>query len=74
LEDEYASTSSPRQGWGHSTWQMAVAVASASTVKQLALFHHEPTHDDATLEKLERDAQAVFTNTFLAREGMTIEL
>jgi len=74
LEDEYTSTSAPRQGWGHSTWQMAVAVARASDAQRLALFHHEPTHDDATLEKLERDAQAAFPNAFLAREGMTIEL
>ncbi len=74
LENEYASPTMSRQGWGHSTWQMAVTVARAADVKQLALFHHEPTHDDATLEKLEHDAQAEFPNTVLAREGMTIEL
>ncbi|MBI5305575.1 MAG: MBL fold metallo-hydrolase [Chloroflexi bacterium] len=74
LEDEYASITSPRQGWGHSTWQMAVAVARAADAQRLALFHHEPTHDDDRLERLERDAQAAFPNTFLAREGMTIEL
>lgn len=64
----------PRQGWGHSTWRMAVETANAANVKQLALFHHEPEHDDATLEEIEQRAQAVRPNTFMAREGMTIEL
>ncbi len=64
----------PRQGWGHSTWRMAVETANAANVKQLALFHHEPEHDDAALAEIEKRAQAVRANTFMAREGMTIEL
>jgi len=73
-ESEYASTVAPRQGWGHSTWQMAVGVAQAAGVQRLALFHHEPEHEDDALEKLEQDAQAHFPATVLAREGMQIEL
>lgn len=68
----YAPT--PRQGWGHSTWRMAIEAANAANVKQLALFHHEPEHDDETLEEIEKCAQLVRRNTFLAREGHTIEL
>jgi len=64
----------PRQGWGHSTWRMAVETANAANVKQLALFHHEPEHDDATLEEIEQRARTVRPNTFMAREGLTIEL
>jgi phosphoribosyl 1,2-cyclic phosphodiesterase len=73
-EDEYANQGVIRQGWGHSTWRMATDVAIAAGVKQLALFHHSPGHDDAFLEAMERKAQAVFPATFLAREGMTVEL
>lgn len=73
-EDEYAGQSIVRQGWGHSTWRMATDVALASGVKQLALFHHSPGHDDAFLEAMERKAQAVFPTAFIAREGMTVEL
>ena len=73
-EAEYAHPDSPRQGWGHSTWNMAVAVAQAAQVKRLALFHHEPDHDDVTLAQIEQDAQVIFPNTVLAREGMTVEL
>lgn len=64
----------PRQGWGHSTWRMAVEAANAANVKQLALYHHEPEHDDITLEEIEKRARDVRPNTLMAREGMTIEL
>lgn len=64
----------PRQGWGHSTWRMAVEAADAAKVKELALYHHEPDHDDETLEEIEKRAQEARPDTFLAREGMKIEL
>jgi ribonuclease BN (tRNA processing enzyme) len=73
-EDEYADQGVIRQGWGHSTWRMATDVAVAADVKQLALFHHSPDHDDAFLAAMERRAQAVFPATFLAREGTTVTL
>jgi phosphoribosyl 1,2-cyclic phosphodiesterase len=73
-EDEYADRGVIRQGWGHSTWRMATDVAQAAGVKRLALTHHNPDHDDAFLEAMERKAQAVFPTTFIAREGMTVEL
>lgn len=73
-EDEYANQGVVRQGWGHSTWCMATDVALTAGVRQLALFHHSPSHDDAFLEAMERKAQAVFPDTLLAREGVTVEL
>lgn len=74
LESEYANPMLPKQGWGHSTWQMAVGVAQAARVQKLVLFHHEPEHSDDVLEQVEKEAQAVFPNTVLAREGMKIQL
>ncbi len=73
-DEEYRSPSSPRQGWGHSTWQMAVEVAGAAGIKRLALFHHDPAHGDELLTELERQAKAAFPQTVMACEGMTIEL
>ncbi len=70
----YLSGPTPRQGWGHSTWRMAVEAANAANVRRLALFHHEPEHDDETLLDIEKRAQEVRPCAFLAREGMTIEL
>jgi phosphoribosyl 1,2-cyclic phosphodiesterase len=72
--DEYVNGAPPKQGWGHSTWEMATEVAARARVKQLILTHHDPLCDDAALEETERLAQGVFANCRLAREGMTIEL
>jgi phosphoribosyl 1,2-cyclic phosphodiesterase len=73
-EEEYLDPVRPKQGWGHSTWQMAVEVAKAAKVKRLALTHHNALHDDDFLEAVEKEAQAIFPATVLAREGLTIEL
>ncbi len=73
-EEEYLDPVHPKQGWGHSTWQMAVEVAQAAEVKQLALTHHNALHDDDFLEAVEKEAQAIFPSTVFAREGLTIEL
>jgi ribonuclease BN (tRNA processing enzyme) len=74
LPDEYTSRVKPRKGWGHSTVDMAAKVAEKAQVKRLVLFHHEPTHDDRTMEKIARHAKQLFRSTVVAREGMQIEL
>ncbi len=73
-EHEYAATSLVRQGWGHSTWRMAVEVALQAQVKRLALHHHNPNHDDAYLEDMERRARELFPATFMAQEGQVVAL
>ena len=73
-QEEYTGGFTPRQGWGHSTWEMATEVGAAAGVKQLVLTHHDPLHDDKFLEDIEQRAQASFPGCLLAREGMTIEL
>lgn len=62
------------QGYGHSTPQMACEMALAAGVKRLALFHHDPNYDDATLRELEAQARALFPDTFSAREGFETAL
>lgn len=46
-----------RAGWGHSTPQQAVDLAREGRCRRLILFHHEPEHDDAALDRLVRDAK-----------------
>ncbi|NTU83026.1 MAG: MBL fold metallo-hydrolase [Chloroflexales bacterium] len=70
-EDDYARH---KQGWGHSTPQMACEVARQAGVGRLVLFHHEPRHDDATIEALECAAKRSFPNTTAAYEGLEIAL
>jgi len=74
-EDEYHGHHGPcRIGWGHSTIPEACRIATAAGVKQLALFHHDPGHDDARVAQLVRQAQSLFPASFAAREGLSVEL
>ena len=74
LHDEYSSTSKPKKGWGHSTIEMAAAVAKKANVKRLVLFHHEPLHDDKAMRAIERCAKALFPTTLTARENLEVRL
>ena len=74
LSEEYFSRAKARKGWGHSTVDMAVTVAKKAEVQRLALFHHEPTHDDRTMEKIDKLAKAAFRGSVVAQEGMEINL
>jgi ribonuclease BN (tRNA processing enzyme) len=74
LQDEYFSRTKPRKGWGHSTVDSAAQVAQKAGVKKLALFHHEPTHDDRMMKKIGNHAKRLFRSTVVAHEGMQIDL
>ncbi len=63
-----------RQGYGHSTIEMATEVAHSAQVRKLILFHHEPTYDDNKLDAMQAEAQSRFANTYSASEGMEINL
>jgi phosphoribosyl 1,2-cyclic phosphodiesterase len=45
---EYAD----RVGWGHSTIAHALGFARLAGARRLVTFHHDPSHDDATLDRL----------------------
>ena len=67
-----------KRTWGHCTVEYAVWVAAVSKAKRLALFHHDPYHDDEMIEKMTRAAQAcgeqLGVEVFAAHEGMSIDL
>ena len=46
--DEYRS----RSGWGHSSVDHVLAFAELASVGRLVTFHHDPGHDDDTLDAL----------------------
>jgi phosphoribosyl 1,2-cyclic phosphodiesterase len=71
---EYVGGNVPKQGWGHSTPDMAVGIAQMAEVGQLVLFHHDPAHGDEILTEMETNARATFPSTILAREGLTLTL
>jgi phosphoribosyl 1,2-cyclic phosphodiesterase len=46
-------------GWGHSSFAHSVAFASATRANQLVLFHHDPSHDDRTVDAFAEEANAL---------------
>ena len=47
-----AAERAERVGWGHSAIDEAVTFASNAGARRLVLFHHDPAHDDSTLDRL----------------------
>ncbi len=73
-DEEYNSPKSPKIGWGHSTWQEAVKVAQAAGVKKLVIFHHDPLHNDEFLDRMGEQVAAIFPDSLMAKEGLSIQL
>jgi len=59
-------------GWGHSTWNEGVKLCRAAGAKSLAIFHHDPEHEDLFMDKLGEEAKKEWSGTFVAREGMEL--
>jgi len=68
----------PKIGWGHGTFDHAIALAQRIDTKQLICTHHEPTRGDEELEQAFAEALARHPDQgreiVLAREGLVITL
>ena len=71
LPEEYAAR---RRGWGHSHWREAVNVVMESGAKELILYHHDPDHTDAIVDKVVQDARNYYPKVRAAAEGLEIRL
>jgi phosphoribosyl 1,2-cyclic phosphodiesterase len=58
--------------WGHSTWQEGVRLANAAQVRTLVIFHHDPGHDDAFMDRVAEEAAMARPGTIVAREGLVL--
>lgn len=63
-----------KKGWGHSTHLTAAHLAQKAGVKRVMLYHHDPSHHDQMLMTMEQEARAVFAESYLAREGLQLNL
>lgn len=74
MHEDYTSIVSSKQGFGHSTPEMAIETARLANAKKLVLFHHDPTYDDAKIDGIEQNAKKQFKNTVAAFENLEINL
>jgi len=67
-----------REGWGHSSWEVVVALAKKNGVKRLLLTHHDPDSQDDRLSEIDEKLKSYKGNPFLeiglTKEGSRIRL
>lgn len=75
--DEYPA----HVGWGHSSIDDSVTYALRAEPERIVLFHHDPTHDDRTLDRSGDEAKAMWQEggrdpdeLMMAKEGSVITL
>ena len=64
-------------GWGHSSYRHAFEFAAQVGAKEIVPFHHDPSHDDPTLDRLLEDAVRQFEpihRVSAGREGAVFEV
>lgn len=72
--EDYLSVYSPKQGYGHSTFEMALECKKQIKAKQLVFFHYDPSYDDEKLNQIKEKYANIDSDTILAYEGLEINL
>ena len=79
----FADAISVKEDWGHSSNVVGVELCQLANAKRLALFHHEPIHDDERLAKIETETRrfeeitrvdAAPLEIFAAYDGLEVRL
>jgi phosphoribosyl 1,2-cyclic phosphodiesterase len=74
--DEYLM----KKGWGHSTFEDVLDLAVKAGARRVALFHHDPGHDDDAMDAFVESSVKLVSSrgqtleVFAAREGLTLEI
>ncbi len=72
--DDYLNSFSPKQGYGHSTFEMALEAQKQSGAKLLAFYHFDPGYNDGKLGDIAQHYKNEVSNAFVAKEGLEIVL
>ena len=72
--EDYLSPYSSKQGFGHSTYDMAVEVMKQAKAKSLVFFHYDPSYDDNKLERIKEHYTSGNKNVHMAYEGLEFDL
>lgn len=72
--EDYLNPCSPKQGYGHSTFDMAIEVMKQARAKKLAFFHFDPSYDDTKMGRIKEYYTASEKNVYLPYEGMEVSI
>lgn len=71
--EDYLDSFVPKQGYGHSTFEMAVDAKNQSGAEKLVFFHFDPSYDDNKLNSI-KEQYKLQEDIILAYEGLEIDL
>ena len=69
---DYLSIYVPKQGFGHSTFEMALDCKNQIEAKQIVFFHYDPGYSDEKLDLLSEEYSD--ENAIMSYEGLEISL
>jgi len=73
-EEYFGLNGNFKKGFGHSIPENAAKTALAARVKLLVMFHHDPYHDDKTVDEMLEATSRIFSKTIAASEGLKLYL
>ena len=72
--EDYLNSLVPKQGYGHSTCDMAVECQNQTGAEKLVFFHFDPEYDDDKLDLIQEQYKPISDRAILAYEGLEIDL
>jgi len=72
--EDYLNPYSPKQGFGHSTFDMALDAKNQSGAKKLVFCHFDPNYNDEKLDEIFNHYQSICDSAYVAYEGFEIYL
>ncbi len=72
--EDYLNSFVPKQGYGHSTFDMAVECQNQTGAEKLVFFHFDPEYDDEKLDSIKEQYKTISDRAILAYEGLEIDL
>ncbi len=72
--EDYLDSYLPKQGYGHSTFDMALECQKQTNAKKLVFFHYEPSYNDEKMDFIKEHYKNISDKAVFAYEGLEIEL
>lgn len=72
--EDYMNSYVPKQGYGHSTYDMAIECQNQVNAEKLVFFHFDPGYDDEKLDAISEHYKGNNDKAMLAYEGLEIDL
>ncbi|MCM1296021.1 MAG: MBL fold metallo-hydrolase [Muribaculaceae bacterium] len=70
--EDYLSLYTPKQGFGHSTYEMALDAKNQIGAEKLVFFHFDPAYNDEKLDELAKMYEK--DNVIMAKEGLELDI